>query len=212
MNDPVEMLIDQMRSYSLFDTINEELVDILHIAAYIPIPKCGFNSHTKPFRYADVKRAHNKSMSRCWVLEGRPRGMQFVYYRMYTRAKSESRHELLVAYEHYMQRCYDDLNETAECDVRLFWKQIKRFKVCSSKVYLEIVYGDKMCSTPESLANCFADYFHDLQQPKDNDNFDNEFKYSIESTYNDIIKPCGVEGEYLPGGLITEQEVSTLIG
>ncbi|CAC5381922.1 unnamed protein product [Mytilus coruscus] len=131
---------------------------------------------------------------------------------MYKRAKAEFRHVQQAANEQYMQNCYDDLNETAECDVRLFWKQIKRFKGCSSKVYPEIVYEDKVCNTPESVANCFAEYFHDLYQPNDEDNFDNEFKCYIETTYNEIIKTCGVEGEYLPGGLITEQEVSELIG
>ncbi|VDI17291.1 Hypothetical predicted protein [Mytilus galloprovincialis] len=216
LNDPVDMLIDKMRSFSYvdIDAINDEFVNILHTAADIAIPKCGFNPHTKPYWNADVKRAHDneRSKRRCWVLEGRPRGMHFDSYRMYKRAKSEFRRVQQVANEQYIQSCYDDLNETAECDVRLFWKQIKRFKGRSSKVYPEIVYENKVCNTPESVANCFAEYFHDIYQPKDENNFDNDFKCSIESTYNEIIKTCGVEGEYLPGGLITEKEVTELIG
>ncbi|CAC5395513.1 unnamed protein product [Mytilus coruscus] len=138
--------------------------------------------------------------------------MHFDSYRLYKKAKSEFRHVQQSANEQYLQKCYDDLNETAECDVRLFWKQIKRFKGCSSKIYPEIVYENKVYSSPESVANCFAGYFHELYQPKDNDNLDNELKCSVESVYKDIIKTSGVEGEYLPGGLITEQEVSKLIG
>ncbi|CAG2214290.1 unnamed protein product [Mytilus edulis] len=128
LNDPVDMLIDKMRSFSYvdIDAINDEFVNILHTAADIAIPKCGFNPHTKPYWNADVKRAHDneRSKRRCWVLEGRPRGMHFDSYRMYKRAKSEFRRVQQVANEQYIQSCYDDLNETAECDVRLFWKQI----------------------------------------------------------------------------------------
>ncbi|CAC5396961.1 unnamed protein product [Mytilus coruscus] len=96
LNDLVDMLIDKMRSYSYvdIDAINDEFVDILHTAADIAIPKCEFNPHTKPYWNADVKRAHDneRSKRRCWVLEGRPRGMHFDSYRMYKRAKAEFRH------------------------------------------------------------------------------------------------------------------------
>ncbi|CAG2255097.1 unnamed protein product [Mytilus edulis] len=216
LSDPVEILIDKMNSYSFadIDTIYDDFVSTLHNAANIAIPKCGFNPLTKPYWNADVKRAHDneRSMRKLWVLDGQPRGMHFDSYRIYKRAKSEFRRVQQAANEQYMQKCYDDLNETAECDIRLFWKQIKRFKGRSSKIYPEIVYENKVYSSPESVANCFAEYFHELYQPKDSDNFDNEFKCSIESVYKDIIKTCGVEGGYLPGGLITEQEVSKLIG
>ncbi|CAG2216477.1 unnamed protein product [Mytilus edulis] len=216
LSDPVEILIDKMNSYSFadIDTIYDDFVSTLHNAANIAIPKCGFNPLTKPYWNADVKRAHDneRSMRKLWVQDGQPRGMHFDSYRIYKRAKSEFRRVQQAANEQYMQKCYDDLNETAECDIRLFWKQIKRFKGRSSKIYPEIVYENKVYSSPESVANCFAEYFHELYQPKDSDNFDNEFKCSIESVYKDIIKTCGVEGGYLPGGLITEQEVSKLIG
>ncbi|VDI28660.1 Hypothetical predicted protein [Mytilus galloprovincialis] len=189
-------------SYVDIDAINDEFVDMLHTDADIAIPKCGFNPHTKPYWNAAVKLAHDneRSTRKCWVLEGRPRGMHFDSYRMYKRAKSEFRRVQQAANEQYAQSCYDDLNETAECDVvRL-------------KFIPRLCMKDKLCNTPESVANCFAEYFHDLYRPKDEDNFDNEFNCSIESTYNEIIKSCGVEGEYLPGGLITEQEVTELIG
>ena len=56
------------------------------------------------------------------------------------------------------------------------------------------MYENKVCNTPESVANCFAEYFHDIYQPKDENNFDNDFKCSIESTHNEINITCGVEG------------------
>ncbi|CAC5381921.1 unnamed protein product [Mytilus coruscus] len=66
LNDPVDELIDKMRSYSYvdIDAINDEFVDILHTAADIAIPKCGFNPHTKPYWNADVKRAHDNERSK----------------------------------------------------------------------------------------------------------------------------------------------------
>ena len=172
------------------DSAYHEFVSIVHTTADKCIPKCGFNPYTKPYWNHDVKEAHTneRRMRNIWVDDGRPRGMQFESYKAYKRAKSEFRRIQQAANEQYVQNCYDDINNAAECDVRLFWKLVKRFKPSSSKIYPEIVYHDKICSTPETVADCFADYFCDLYHPSDYDFYDTDTKRFVETIYNDIVK------------------------
>jgi hypothetical protein len=65
---------------------------------------------------SEVKNAHNEER-RCWVADGRPRGMHFDIIQ---RAKSNFRNVQHTAYEKYIQKTYDDINDAAECDIRLF--------------------------------------------------------------------------------------------
>ena len=64
----------------------------------------------------EVKSAHKKEsfFPNIWVANGRPRGMHFKSYKIYKRAKAEFRHCQNVAYEQYMQSCFEDVNETAK--------------------------------------------------------------------------------------------------
>lgn len=106
----------------------DEFVNISHTAEDIAISKFGFNPHTKHDWNAAVKRAHDndRSTHRCLAPECLPRGIHVNCHRMYKRTKFELRHVHQAAYEPYMQKCYDDLNQ--ECDR----KQMKRLKGLSS--------------------------------------------------------------------------------
>ena len=54
--------------------------------------------------------------------------MSFDSYREYKRAKREFRNALDNEYEQYMYSVYQDIDTAAECDIRLFWRLIKRQK------------------------------------------------------------------------------------
>lgn len=191
----------------------QNFIDCLHRSAEISIPKCGFNPLTKPYWNRDVKEAHSRErhLRRIWVDSGRPRGMQYVTYREYKHAKYNFRRVQQHANEQYLKKCYDDLNEAAECDLRLFWKLIKRFKPGKSKVYPEIIYKDTINNTPQMIADAFSKYFSELYTPDDNEDFDQNTKVTVESAYDDILKSCSDCNDLLPGGVITEHEVNQTI-
>ena len=138
------------------DSIYNDFVVILHNATKIAVPNCKFNPHTKPYWSEDVKLAHikEKSLRNIWVAEGRPRGMNFVSYRNYKRAKAEFRHSQQAANDAYTQKCFSDLNDAAKCDLRLFWRLIKRFSNKDHKDCPEIIYKDCVYSDPESVTEC----------------------------------------------------------
>ena len=140
---PYIFLLERMNyANSNVDTLNNDLVTILKYASSTTIPHCGYNPYTKPYCNSEVKNAHNEERykRRCWVADGRPRGMHFESYREYKRAKPKLRNVQHTACEKYIQKTYDDINEAAECDIRLFWKLIKKQKPRASKVYHEIIH------------------------------------------------------------------------
>ena len=136
--------------------------------------------------------------------------MHFKSYKIYKRAKAEFRHCQNVAYEQYMQSCFEDLNETAEVDIRLFWKLVKGFQNKQSIIYPEIIHNGNVYNSPDGVANCFDEYFCEVYKPKDSQFFDNAFKVEIESVYKDILKTCRDNNGYLPGGEISEKEISDI--
>ena len=123
LNNPLDFLLERMNyANPNVDTLNNDLVTILKYASSTTIPHCGYNPYTKPYWNSEVKNALNEERykRRCWVADGRPRGMHFESYRDYKRAKSNFRNVQHTAYEKYIQKTYDDINDAAECDIRLF--------------------------------------------------------------------------------------------
>ena len=49
-------------------------------------------------------------------------------YLHYKRAKRQFRNAKGMEYERHMKDVYEDLNFAAECDIRLFWKLVKKQK------------------------------------------------------------------------------------
>lgn len=137
--------------------------------------------------------------------------MQYDSYRDYKRAKTEFRRAQNAAIEQFIRKCHDDLNDSADVDIRLFWKLLKGFNPTASKIHPEIIYNGKVHNTPESVAKCFSDYFSDLYQPLNCNYFDSENKKCVDETYADISKTVRSPNEYLPGGIIQEHEMRDIV-
>ncbi|CAG2256195.1 unnamed protein product [Mytilus edulis] len=153
MDVPIELLTDRINSDNVdVDTVNTEIESILHAAADSVIPKCVFNPYTKPYWTPDVKKAHQteRSMRKRWLADGRPRGMSHESYKRYKKANRISNVQN-AAYEQYIQKCYNDINEAAECDIWLFWKLVKRCKPSTSRIYPEIIHNGDTCNDQKAL-------------------------------------------------------------
>jgi hypothetical protein len=113
------------------DIFYKDFVKILLSTANEVFPKTRYNLHTKPYWNSEVKSTHTKerTMRKIWVQDGRPRGMQYKSYSEYKRAKRDFRHIQQHANEQYIQETNHDINNAAGCDLRLFWKMIKRQKL-----------------------------------------------------------------------------------
>ncbi|CAC5395585.1 unnamed protein product [Mytilus coruscus] len=132
-------------------------------------------------------------------------------YKHYKKANYEFRNVQHAAYEQYIQKCYDDINEAAECDIRLFWKLIKRYKPSASRIYPEIIHNGDTSNNPESIAYAFMDYFSNLCTTDNTETFDTSKKLFNDSAYSEILKTCCNSTENLPGGVINECEVRDIV-
>jgi len=88
---------------------------------------------------------------------------------------------------------------------------IKKQKPRTSKVYPEIIHKNTTNNNLESITDAFADYFYELYQPNKDDTFDKSALENIKRLYSEITKTCNDEPNQLPGGVIDEYEIRTII-
>jgi hypothetical protein len=105
-------------------------------------------------------------MRNIWVDDGRPRGMQHESYFNYKRAKRDFRRCHIEAFEKFTKETYSDIDHTAGCDIRLFWKLVNKQRPRRDKIYPEITYKNVTATDPESVANLFASYYTDVYTPQ----------------------------------------------
>ncbi|CAG2250536.1 unnamed protein product [Mytilus edulis] len=212
---PLDKLIRKAQNDNIdINMFYHNLVNTLINTAKETIPCNTYNPYTKPYWNADVKKAHTKerNMRRVWMQDGRPRGMQHESYFNYKRAKRDFRNIQKLENERYIEETYDDINNAAECDIRLFWKLIKRQKPKHSKVCQQIKHNNIVHTSPESICNAFANYFEDLYTPADTSTFDDPTLNEINKAYREIKRVCKADEDlYLPGGIISCDDVSSAI-
>lgn len=77
------------------------------------------------------------------------------------------------------------LAHAAECDIRLFWKLVKRQKNRTSRTYPEIrddngnIYND-----PSGVADALALYYANIYSLSDHDSFDDAFRCRVETKFS----------------------------
>lgn len=196
-------------SLNEIDVYTTTIINAVIKSADLTIPTCSYNPHTKPYWNTTVKEAHKSEMeSRInWIQEGKPRGMQHPSYAKYKRAKRHFRQCQESASEEYMKKTYEDIDNAAGIDIRLFWKLICRQKPRQSKIYPEIQFADRTGNTPESVASVFAEYFSTIYQTEQNDTFDTDFYNSIINEYDNIKSQETQNSIFCSDDRITEKEV-----
>ncbi|KAK3108810.1 hypothetical protein FSP39_016208 [Pinctada imbricata] len=203
----------ELLSLSDIDDFCCDFTNILIANADECIPKSRFNPRKRPDWTREVKALHDveRAKRRVWLSQGRPRGMHNTSYREYKRAKRDFRNALDIAHENYMTEVLRDINESAECDLRLFWRLIRKQKPRSCRHYPEIVdVNGNTHNDPDSVANAFADHFEQIYTP-DSQSFDNDFQASIDAEFEDLMNRFCFNTETLPGGDISNDEISEAV-
>ena len=190
------------------DVFCNTFTQVLLECANTVIPQSSYKPYKRPDWTRDVKEAHDaeRAKRRIWLSEGRPRGMHHESYREYKRAKRAFRNALDLAHDKYMQDSFRDIDEAAECDLRLFWKLIHRQKPRARRHYPEIIDCHGVVQNdPDGVAEAFASHFQDVYTPHD-DSFDSDFYDQIEEQFNRIESQDLNTGD-LPGGQISRDDV-----
>ncbi|CAG2200520.1 unnamed protein product [Mytilus edulis] len=209
----VDLLDMPLSTFLDLDTLASKLTDKLKECANITIPSGSFNPNTKPYWSDQVKQAHKaeRLARRTWINHGRPRGKSFPSYVEYKSAKNEFRNRQRFAYNAYMDNTYREIDEAAECDVRLFWRLISRRKCRKTNQISEILHDNRQCKSPEDISNAFADFYAGVYTPSENAKFDSDFKAYVTEFVDRTLESCAKYNGLLPGGEINIVEIETAI-
>ncbi|CAC5372011.1 unnamed protein product [Mytilus coruscus] len=211
---PLDILIQEAQNNDIeINLFYHNLVNTLINTAKEAIPCNMYNPHKTILECRrEKKHTKERNMQRMWMHDGRPRGMQHESYFNSKRAKPDFTNIQKLANEQFIEETYDDINNAAECDIRLFWKLIKRQKPKHSKVCQQIIHNNIVHTSPESICNAFANYFEDLYTPADTLTFDDPTLNEMNKAYREIERVCKADKDlYLPGGLISCDDVSSVI-
>lgn len=106
------------------------ITDILQTCAINSIPQSKFKSYAKPYWNSDVKTAYSNATQkrRLWIQDGKPRGMQHTSYADYKRAKSTFRKVQQAAIFEFENKQLNEIDNSADHDIRLFWRLINSKK------------------------------------------------------------------------------------
>ncbi|XP_062576621.1 uncharacterized protein LOC134238510 [Saccostrea cucullata] len=195
------------------DKFCTELNSVLHSASSLTIPTAKYKPFLRPEWTPKVKELHDteRQMRRMWINEGRPRGMTHDSYKKYKHAKRNFRNELNDEHDRYMSSVFKDIDESSECDVRLFWKLIRRLKPRSSRTYPVIEYNDEQFDDPPGVSLAFAKHFSDIYNAKENANYCSDFLASIENRYSELVRISRSTNDSFPGGPATVKEIQNII-
>ena len=164
----------------------EDIVNAIHKAANLALPRSKFNKHAKPYWTREVRAAHTQQRlkRKQWIEHGRPRNQDNPFYRSYKDSKRRFRTLQKAAIANVELKYYQDLNSSAECDMRQFWHLVNQRRKIKSSTVCKLKSGDAILNTPEDISESFATYFSNIFIPTETNNFDSDFKQLIESRVN----------------------------
>ena len=211
-----ELKCRELKTLDDIEFYAQNLVHALHTCAAETIPMSSFNPFTRPDWTKNVKDLHDieRAKRRLWMADGRPRGMHHPSYREYKRAKRHSPGCARFQHDKYMRETYRDIDQAAECDIRLFWRLTKRKKPRSSRVYPEIRdEGGNLNRGPSKYMRSIRGIFlRKIYTPLSDDNFDSGFNDHIETEYGSLkMQSTAFEGDMLPVGTITNDDIQKLV-
>lgn len=206
----------QHRNLQCSEQIEQFCIDlnsILHDAASLSIPTAKYRPYLKPEWTPKVKELHDteRLKRKIWLAEGRPRGMSHESYRAYKRAKRQFRNELIAEHDRYMTEVFRDIDQASECDLRLFWKLIKRQRPRNLSSYPEMEFNGILYDNPDEITKCFACHFQNIFNPVNCNDFDDDFFHFIEKSYEDLQSFSRSNNDNLPGGHITGKEIIEIV-
>ena len=152
-----------------------------------------------------MKRLHTREREERvkWLEAGRPRGLDNVLFRNYKIAKEEFRTAQRSANEEFIDKSIRDIEQAAECDIRLFWKLAKG----KSKKQSESC----QISHPNMVLSAFESFYRDLSIPKDNHQFDKSYTHETETTLNPLFANTSNEHIDILDDEIMEDELASAI-
>ena len=205
----------KLESKSDIDNYERQLVSCIHKAAKASLPFKSPNAHTKPYWNDNIKTLHTCERHEriAWVKAGRPRDRNNALYMNHKHAKELFRIAQRSASEEYMSRSIAEIQEAAECDIRLFWKLIKKNRNRHSNAVsdIQLLENNKVLSSTDLVLNAFENFYKDICSVKHNPEFDKTFRQQVENEFDELKTNSSAEFEQLTDTEITEEELNSIL-
>lgn len=165
------------------ELLYSHIVNCINRCSITTLPLCKFNASAKPYWNSTVKAAYKtqKTERTKWIQQGKPRGRENQYFTAYKQAKRQFVNAQKAAIQNVNKQFYDNLNKSAECDVKFFWRLYHR----KTKRYSNPITEINGHSEPVEIANQFKNHYSNVFTPKDKPAFDLLFLKDLD----DQVKP-----------------------
>ena len=202
-----------LRNASDIHLFEKEIVKCIHQAAKDALPFSSPNSHTKPYWNENIKQLHKIERHERieWIQAGRPRERNHPNYVKYKNAKELFRIAQRTASEEYMNKSIHEIQTAAECDIRLFWKLVKRSKSSYNVSNIQLVQNEQVLSSQDEVLNAFEVFYKDICSVKQNSNYDENFRQMTESKFENLKATTSHHYEQITDSEITDDELNSII-
>ena len=109
------------------------------------------------------------------------------------------------------EKFYDELNKSASCDMRLFWRLIRKRQNKRSDVINEIPCNDKTIRDPTEIAHAFHMYYKDVFTPKVDEQFDKDFQSNVSDKMTSFLKSKNFDEDDILTGTVSSSEIDSII-
>ena len=153
------------------------------------IPQCVFRKNIRPKWKGVLKTLHDemRSARKLWVQAGKPRSNSVLLTR-YKECKRTFRAEIRRHNATMSADFYNELDKSAEVDQNRFWRLLKASRRKPNKPPPPMCFDGTLYHSPLDITNKWAEYFENLYTPKDNPEYDKEFKKHVEARVRDMDK------------------------
>ena len=210
LQDLMDWTIDSNTDINNYES---HLVNSIHQAAKDSLPFKSPNAHTKPYWNDSVKQLHKRERHEriAWVKAGRPRDRNNDLYVNYKYAKEQFRIAQRSASEEYMNRSIAEIQNAAECDLRLFWKLVKKNRRSSSTSNIQLLEDNQVLSSTDLVLNAFEKFYKNLCSVKHNPEFDESFRRQIENEFDELKANSSHNFDQLSNAEITVEELNSIV-
>ena len=145
------ILAKEIHNENHINQAENELAHKLLTAAETILPAKRFSEHTKPYWNDNLKVLHRKEREErvAWLNAGRPRAPENYLFRKYKTTKDQFRKAQDLASGEFLNKSIEEIESAAECDLRLFWKPVKRKSKMQNKSCVELKVNDIVLSKPD---------------------------------------------------------------
>ena len=132
---------------------------------------------------------HSKSKKQLWKewqISGRIK--ESTLHKQYKEAKRLFRRQHRQAERDYQQKKITDIAKAHDIDQNHFWYLVNKFKKRNQSTHpIKLENGEVICD-PQRLCQEWANYFENLYTPKQNEEYDEQFRITIENELDEILQ------------------------